>query len=127
MITPLKEEHARVTRTLGYVLTLGSRDAWWGLRTVLVARLALTERAALAFVALKTLPRDTAEETAEAVLFDGAGQPHAPLFGFMNQAAFWADFAEPKELEAYCLASFNAMPRGRQKAFLEYAQPGVAA
>lgn len=119
--------HLKVVRMLGYVLTLGTQDAWWGLVPVLMARLTIEERAALAFMALKALDGDTANITAEAALCTGAGQPQAPLFGFMDQAAFWADMAEPDELSAYCLASFNAMPCGQQAAFLDHLQGRLAA
>ncbi len=57
----------------------------------------------------------------------GAGPPIAPLFGYMDEAAFWADLAEPAELEAYCLASFRAMSRERQAEFLDYVQGRSAA
>jgi hypothetical protein len=119
--------HLKVVRMLGYVLTLGTQDAWWGLVPVLMARLTVEERAALAFMGLKALDRDDALMTAEAALCEGAGQPQVPLFGFMDQAAFWADMADPEELEAYCLATFNAMPRGRQAAFLDHVQGRQAA
>lgn len=112
--------HAKAVRALGYVLTLGTQDAWWGFVSILKARLTVKERVALAFMALKALDRDDAAKTAEAALSIGAGQPQSPLFDFMDQAAFWADLADFEELEAYCLASFNAMPRDRQKAFLEH-------
>lgn len=123
----MKRPHLKVVRTLGYVLTLGTQDAWWGLFPVLMARLTVEERACLAFMALKALDRDDAVLTAEAALCAGAGQPQAPLFGFMDQGAFWADMAEPEELEAYCLASFNAMQRDRQAAFLDHVQGRHAA
>ncbi|RFP86345.1 hypothetical protein DZK27_14760 [Rhodobacteraceae bacterium 63075] len=123
----MNRPHLKVVRMLGYVLTLGTQDAWWGLVPVLMARLTVEERAALAFMALKALDRDDATMTAEAALDQGAGQPQAPLFSHMDQAAFWADMADPEELEAYCLASFNAMPRVRQAAFLEYVQGRQAA
>ncbi|GGF53508.1 hypothetical protein SAMN05216376_102165 [Mameliella alba] len=112
---------------LRYTLTLGSQEAWLGVAPVLMARLTVEERAALAFMALKSQDRDDATMTAEAALCAGAGQPQAPFFGFMDQAAFWADMADPEELEAYCLASFNAMPRGRQAAFLDHVQGRQAA
>lgn len=123
----MKPAHLKAVRALGYTLTLGDQAAWWGLVPVLMARLTVEERAALAFMALKSLDRDDATMTAEAALCAGAGQPQAPLFGFMDQAAFWADMADPEELEAYCLASFNAMPRGRQAAFLDHVQGRQAA
>jgi hypothetical protein len=125
--TLMQRPHLQVVRMLGYVLTLGTQDAWWGLVPVLMARLTVEERAALAFMGLKALDRDDAMMTAEAALCAGAGQPQAPLFSFMAEAAFWADMADPEELEAYCLASFNAMPRGRQVAFLDHVQGRLAA
>lgn len=112
---------------LGYVLTLGTQDAWCGLVPVLMARLTVEERANLATMALKALDRDDAMKATEAALSAGAGQPQAPLFSFMDQAAFWADLAEREELEAYCLASFNGMSRERQAAFLDHVRGGQAA
>lgn len=123
----MKPAHLKTVRAMGYTLTLGDQDAWWGMVPVLMARLTVEERACLAFMALKALDRDTATMTAEAALDTGAGQPQAPLFGFMDQAAFWADMADPEELAAYCLASFNAMPSGRQAAFLDHVQGRQAA
>ncbi|MEG3663074.1 hypothetical protein [Celeribacter halophilus] len=110
----------RAARSVGYALWLDSEDEWCGLPVILRARLDERQRAALAFMALKSLDRDKAMQTAEAALHTGAGSPQAPLFGVMDQAAFWADMAEPEELEAYCLASFNAMQRPRQAAFLDF-------
>lgn len=114
--------HLKAVRMLGYVLTIGAPAAWWGLVPVLMARLTPQERASLAFMAFKSLPRDDAVMTAEAALYEGAGEPRAPLIGFMDQAAFWADLANTEEVEAYCLASFNGMASGRQAAFLDHVQ-----
>ena len=86
----MERPHLKVVRMVGYVLTLGTQDAWLGLVPVLMARLTVDERAALAFMALNSLDREDATMTAEAALSAGAGQPQAPLFGFMDQAAFWA-------------------------------------
>jgi hypothetical protein len=122
-----KDEHKRAARMLGYALTRGTADAWLDAAAVFAARLTQQERAGMAFAALKAMDRDDAAMTAEAALCAGAGQPQAPLFGFMDQAAFWADMAEAEELEAYCLASFNAMPRGRQAAFLDHVKGRQAA
>jgi hypothetical protein len=116
----------RVSKMLGYCLYLGDQNGWWGLVTVLRARLTRVERVSIAFVALKSLDRDDALLTAEAAL-GGAGQPIAPLFNYMDEATFWADMAEPDELDAYCLASFKSMAPGRQAAFLEYVQGRRAA
>jgi hypothetical protein len=45
----------------------------------------------------------------------------------MDEAAYWADIASPEELEAYCLATFQAMQRGRRAAFLDHVQGRQAA
>lgn len=115
-----------VSRSLGYCLLLDDLDAWLGLASILRARLSTTERAALAHVALKALLPQDAKAVAEAalggVMHSAAGQPIAPLFNHMDEAAFWADMATPDEREAYCLASFKAMPYERQSAFLEFVQ-----
>lgn len=115
-----------VSRSLGYCLLLDDPDAWLGLVSILRARLSTTERAALAYVSLKALRPENAQLVAEAALGcampSAAGQPIAPLFNHMDEAAFWADMATPDEREAYCLASFKAMPYERQAAFLDFVQ-----
>lgn len=50
------------------------------------------------------------------------GMPVAPLFGVMDEATSWASFSTIRELKAYCLACFNALPRNDQLAFLDYVQ-----
>ena len=115
-----------VSRALGYCLLLDDTNAWLKLRPILVARLSATERAALAYIGLKSLSQDEAYLAASAALgadyVPSAGLPIAPLFNHMDEAAFWADMAAPDEHEAYCLASFKAMPHERQSAFLEFVQ-----
>jgi len=112
-----------VSRTVGFALWL---DEWEGLPVILRARLNNRQRAALAFMALKSLKRDDAAITARAALAEEAGQPIAPLFNHMDEAAFWADMAEPEALEAYCLASFNRMAPAQQSAFLGFVQRRAA-
>lgn len=116
-----------VSRSLGYCLQLDDLDAWLGLGTILRARLSTRERLALTYVALRALPTHLAQSAAEAAIRVGAGQPIAPLFNYMDEAAFWADMAAPDEREAYCLASFKAMPYERQAAFLDFVQGRQAA
>lgn len=116
-----------VSRSLGYCLQLDDLDAWLGLGAILRARLSTHERLALAYVALRALPNHHAQSAAEAAISAGAGQPIAPLFNYMDEAAFWADMAAPDEREAYCLASFKAMPYERQAAFLDFVQGRLAA
>ena len=120
-----------VSRSLGYCLLLDDVDAWLGLSVILSTRLSAPERAALAYVGLRALPPKEAQLVAEAALQvdspPAAGQPIAPLFNHMDEAAFWADMAAPDEHEAYCLASFKAMPPERQAAFLDFVQGRQAA
>lgn len=121
-----KDRHKRAARMLGYCLTLNTPDVWLGAADFLRKRLTMPELVGLAYSILEALPRDIALEAAQARL-GGAGQPIAPLFSFMDQAAFWADMAEPEEAEAYCLASFNRMAPGRKVAFLSHVQREMAA
>lgn len=116
-----------VARTVGYSLLLTGADAWHSLTVVLAARLTPQERAAMAWAVLRSLTPEQVVAVADTVLPEGSSAPIAPLFNHMDEAAFWADMAEPEELEAYCLASFNAMPRGRQSAFLAHVQGRQAA
>jgi len=119
--------HKAVARMVGYVLTLGTEAAWHGL-TIVFLRLTDHERAGLAFATLRSMDKAQARLTFEAAMgCTGAGMPQAPLFNHMDQAMFWADMAEPASLAAYCLASFNAMPRGRQAAFLDHVHGRAAA
>lgn len=113
--------HGRATRILGYCLTLNAPDTWLGATAIWKKCLTMAEIVGLAYSVMSGLPREIAVIVTESAL-EGAGQPHAPLLGFVDQAIFWADMAEPKELEAYCLASFAQMKPRRQKAFLEYVQ-----
>ena len=64
-----KGGHKGVSKLLGYALTLGTSDAWWGLVPVLTARLTEAERVSLAYMALKSLDEDTAYLTASVALF----------------------------------------------------------
>ena len=117
----------RVSRSVGYALWLDSFDDWDGLSLILRARLDARQRAALAFIVLKSLNRSDATLTAQTALSEGAGSPIAPFFTYMDEAAFWADMAAPGELDAYCLASFNRMAPARQSAFLGFVQAREAA
>ena len=118
----MPDAYKRVARTVGYSLHLADADAWHGLTVVLTARLTQKERAAMAWAVLRSLTPDQVVAVAETVLPEGSSTPIAPLFNHMDEAAFWADMAEPEALEAYCLASFNAMPASRKSAFLEFVQ-----
>jgi hypothetical protein len=121
----------RVSRSLGYCLLLDDLDAWLGLTTIIRVRLSIAQRAALAYVALKALPKREAGIVAGVALGAdtplGPAHPIAPLLNHIDEAAFWADMATPDEHEAYCLASFKAMPFERQAAFLDFVQRRQAA
>lgn len=118
----IPDDIKRVSRSLGYALWLDDTDLWFGLPVIFQARLGTRQRATLAFMALKSLDHDDASLAAEKALAGGAGQPIAPLFNHMDEAAFWADMAVPDELDAYCLACFKRMAPRRQSAFLEFVQ-----
>ena len=118
----MPDAYKRVARTVGYSLLLTDADAWHGLTVVLTARLTPQERGAMAWAVLRSLTPEQVVDVAQTVLPEGVGAPIAPLFNHMDEAAFWADMAEPEALEAYCLASFNAMPAPRKAAFLEFVQ-----
>lgn len=115
----MKPEHKRMSRMLGYCLTLGTADAWSGFSFVAAVRLSETERAALAFSALNSLELDHAEMTAAASI-GTAGAPLPPFLGGMDEARFWASYASRSELKAYALASFEAMSAKDQAAFFRH-------
>ncbi|MFD1193344.1 hypothetical protein ACFQ3C_01500 [Seohaeicola saemankumensis] len=116
-------KHKAATRSLGYALTLGDEASWRGLIIVLMSRLTIEERAALAFSTLRSMGPDEAAMTAKAALEEAtAGMPIAAFDGVISEAAFWADLADPDELDAYCLACFNRMAPARQAAFLSFVQ-----
>ena len=123
----LPDHIKRASRSIGYAAWLNTSETWQGLPVILRSRLDARQRAALAFTVLKSLDRDDAAKTMQAVRSEGAGQPIAPLFNAMDEAAFWADLATPEELDAYTFASFNRMAPARQAAFLNFVQGRAAA
>ncbi|WP_147419670.1 hypothetical protein [Sulfitobacter guttiformis] len=64
-----KDRHKRAAKALGFVLTLGTSEAWSGLIIVLLARLKPEERAKLAYASLMTLEDDQAYQIANAALY----------------------------------------------------------
>ncbi|WP_238368901.1 hypothetical protein [Heliomarina baculiformis] len=105
-----------MSKMLGYSLTLGDFDAWFAFSAVATVRLSETERAALAFAALKSLSPSKAELAADAAI-SGAGSPSASFFGGMEDARSWANFASRSELKAHALAAYEALPVTDQMAF----------
>lgn len=119
--------YKRVARMVGYCLLLDKdADTWHGLTVTLRKRLTLEQRALMSWAVLRSMDRETALAVCQTVL-GGAGNPGVPFMSDLPEAANWADCASPEELDAYCLASFNAMPRGRKAAFLEFVQGRQAA
>ena len=115
------DAHKRAARMLGYTLALGDFEAWNGFTIFLTARLDPKERAALAWAVLRSLDDETAADTVSTVFGDrSAGWPKPSLYSLMQEAAQWTELASEEELGAYCLATFRAMPKRRQAAFLAF-------
>lgn len=119
----MKRAHLKAARMVGYSLIIGTPEGWIGFARWAAIRLELHERASLAFAALRSLDADTAARVVEAAFEPeaGAGMPGAPFTDFEDEAAFWADRAEPDELAAYLTAIFLAMPQPKRRAFLDFA------
>jgi hypothetical protein len=118
----MPEQIKRIAKVIGYAFLLGGANSWHGVSVVLTSTASGDQRKALAWAVLRSLTPDQIVAVVETVLPEGSSVPIAPLFNHMDEAAFWADMAEPDALEAYCLASFNAMLRPRQVAFLDFVQ-----
>lgn len=113
--------YKRVARTVGYCLLLGlDADKWHGLSVVLTAHLSIEQRGAIAWAALRALPPELVLDVADAVLPKKAGMPIAPLFDPVDEAIFWISLADPDELDAYAVATFNAMSRDKKRAFQDF-------
>lgn len=123
----IKPEHKRLSRMLGYSLTLATPDAWSGFAVVAAAGLSAAERMALAFSALRSLDPEHAKAAA-AVAIGTASAPLPPFLGGMDEARFWASCASRSERKAYALAAFEAMGTADQAAFLHHiSQKEIAA
>jgi len=115
----MKSEHDRMSRVLGYCLTLGTADAWSKFSFVAAVRLSEEERSALALAVLNSLEVDLAQDVAAASI-GSAGTPLPPFLGFMDEARFWATYANRSEIKAYALACFEAMGAKDQAAFTRH-------
>jgi hypothetical protein len=104
----MKPEHKRMSRIMGYTLTLGDADAWAVFSALAMARMTPEERAALAWAALRSLDTpEQAELVAESVL-KFADYPLPTFLSPMDDARWWASFASLKERKAYALAAYEA-------------------
>lgn len=115
----MQDRHKRMSRMLGYTLTMGEPEAWGGFSTVCRARLTVCERAGMAVAALRSLPDDYALDTAAAAI-GSMGDPLPPFLGGMDDARWWASYATRQELKAYALACFEAMTSQDQAAFFRH-------
>lgn len=115
----MKPAHKRMSRMIGYCLTLGNSDDWSNFSDVAAVRLTREERVAMAFAALRSLTPSDAETTASAAI-GAAGEPLPAFLGNMDEARTWAAFASRAELKCYAAAAFEAMSHADQTAFLRH-------
>jgi hypothetical protein len=113
----MKPEHKRMSRMIGFTLTLGTAQAWAGFETVARARLTLEERVALAWAALGALDTPEQAESVAEFFLTYAGGPLPPFLSPMEDARSWAQLATLKERKAYALAAYEALPMREQMAF----------
>lgn len=121
----MKRPHLGATRMLGYALTMHDYETWEAASAVWQARLTPEECAALAWAALRALDEDHAREVANTVL-DGAGAPLPPFTSPTDDAAWWAGIASPEEIDAYAVATFNALSPAKRRHFIDYAREVAA-
>ncbi|KPN62097.1 hypothetical protein AKJ29_07375 [Aliiroseovarius crassostreae] len=116
----MKPEHKRMSRMMGYTLTLGGYDAWEGFSLVAMARMTPEERAALAWAAMRSLDTpEQAELVAESVL-KPADYPLPTFLSPLADARWHASLATTKERKAYALAHYEALSPREQMAFRKH-------
>lgn len=108
-----------MSRMLGFCLTLGTADTWSDFSFVASVRLEESERAALAYAALRSLDASNAEIVAAGVM-GASGTPLPSFLGGMDEARSWAAFASPHDLKTHALAAFEAMTAKDQAAFFRH-------
>lgn len=119
----LTKAQGAVVRSLSFALQVGdSYAAWSGFAFILSARLKASERAAIAWAALKSLDPDQAEAVKESVSIPStrAGTPVPPFDTPEEEASFWVQYASEDEIDAYALATVRAMSPERRNEFLQY-------
>lgn len=113
----MKPAHKRMSRILGYTLTLGDADAWTGFTSLASARMTNEERAALALASLLSLDSSEQVEAVAETALSHAGSPLPPFLSPMDDARWWASLASLNERKAYALAAYEALPLKEQMAF----------
>lgn len=116
----IADPHKRVSRAVGYALTVGLPSHWNASAVVWEANLRPDERADLARSVLMAMsPDDIAELAAD--LLEGAGFPLPPFMDSPSgEAHLWSEVASRDEVQAYCLASFRALSAKDQVEFVSY-------
>ena len=90
-------------------------------------RLRAAHATTLCYAISKCDPRDACWIMAAALEDLSAGMPGAPLFSFMHEANWWADWASEPELKAYLLACWTRLSPAARASFLRYIERGAAA
>ena len=120
----MKRPHLGATRMLGYALTMHDYETWEAASAVWQARLTPEECAALAWAALRSLDRDNAVEVARR--FWRRGRTASPNVSPTDEAAWWAGIASPDEIDAYAVATFNALSPAKRRHFIDFAREVAA-
>lgn len=104
-----KPGHRRFTVAALALLVADEPRLWAGLPLVLRARLTESERASLAWGALRALPDEARQMVYAAAAEPRIGPPKPPLLGLADEAASWAEWASRDECRVYALAAARAM------------------
>lgn len=115
----IQPAHKRMSRAIGFCLTLGGFEAWSKFSQIAAKLLDEDERIAVAWAVLRSLSADQAIATTAAVLRP-AGHPLPAFLGGMQDARFWASMASQAELKAYAAAAYDAMSMRDQNAFYQH-------
>ena len=98
---------------------MNDTDAWYAFHQLAKVRLTDKKRGSLAVAALPSLSPELTETVFE-VCTGGADFPLPPLFRQMDEARYWANHANQRELKAYALAAYHALPVQEQNAFFQH-------
>ena len=105
----MRPAYKKVSRCVGYALTLGDDDGWISLAEILAARLTQSERMALGYAALCSVDQEKLE---------GAGYPLPFGDEAEKEAEYWADRASDFERAAYLMACWQRLSKESQQGLL---------
>lgn len=114
-----KPDHKRMSKALGYALTLDNDEGWEGFTLLACARLTEAERAVLAWAVLMAMEPDNVVAVAKNVI-GAADYPMPPYLDPLDDARHWAECANDEELRAYALAIFEAMSAPDRRDFVNF-------